>query len=166
MKTKAIILAALAVCLSCVSASAKDEKNKNAQEQFAYDIEYVKSAGDGISVVKVWSYGKSHKDAENGCKRSAVHGVVFKGYSGQGGYFSPLVKSATGYNDNKDFFDTFFNNGEYERYVMSIADGSQEVRKLKGNYKYKVSAVITVNTKQLRKHLEQAGIIKGLASGF
>ena len=49
------------------------------------------------------------------------------------------------------------------RYVVN-AVGTPEVMKV--GKEYKVSQIIQVNTAQLRKHLEQAGIIRGLASGF
>jgi hypothetical protein len=43
-------------------------------------------------------------------------------------------------------------------------DGSAEVRKV--GKEYKVGVVVTVNKDMLRKHLEEAGIVRGLGSGF
>ncbi len=105
------------------------------------------------------------KVAEERCKANAVHGVIFKGYTGQGAAQPALVKNASGYSDNKDFFDNFFNSGDYLRYVSSVVNGSTESRKIK-NGGFKVSQTMTVNVKMLRRHLEQAGIIRGLSSGF
>jgi len=150
------------------SCSNVQEASKNATgglEQYRYDIEYVKNAGDGMSLVRVWSYGKPERAAEERCKANAVHGVIFKGYSGDGSVQPALVRSATGYEDNKEFFDKFFQNGDYLRYISSTVEGSTEVRKLKGG-EYKASMTITVNVKQLRAALTQAGVIRGLATGF
>ena len=42
--------------------------------------------------------------------------------------------------------------------------GSMEAMKV--GKEYKVSATVSVNVKLLRQHLEKAGVIRGLASGF
>ena len=167
MKKLLLSVLTVFVALSCAftaQAGAKKKADKQTQV-FRYDIEYVKNAGDGMSNVKVWSYGKSVKVAEERCKANAVHGVIFKGYTGQGAAQPALVKNASGYSDNKDFFDNFFNSGDYLRYVSSVVNGSTESRKIK-NGGFKVSQTMTVNVKMLRRHLEQAGIIRGLSSGF
>lgn len=134
-------------------------------DQYRYDVDYVKNAGDGMSMVKVWSYDRSEKFAEEKCRANAVHAVIFKGYSGQGAAQPALVKNVTGYSDNKDFFDNFFRSGDYLRYISSVVDGSVETRKMHSG-EYKVASTMIVNVKMLRKHLEQAGVIKSLTSGF
>lgn len=166
MKNKislAIAFTVLGMAL-CISATASEAKPLKGAEKFHYDIEYIKSAGDGVSTVDVYAYGKNKKEAWDSCEKCAIHGVIFKGYTGQGSYQSPLVKSASGYDDNFDFFNNFFDNGDYRRYVSGVVDGSHKVIKIKGGFK--VKCVINVNVKMLRKHLEEAGIIKGLSSGF
>lgn len=158
----------LALVLTIHTAMAGPDKKKSLlgnENQYRYDIEYVKNAGDGMSVVKVWSYGKSVKEAQPKCKANAIHGVIFKGYSGQGAVQPPLVRDPNAYFEHQDFFDQFFDNGDYLRYVVSEVDGSAETRKTQKK-EYKVSMAVTINVKMLRKHLEQAGIIRGLASGF
>lgn len=105
------------------------------------------------------------KSQRKGVRQNAVHGVIFKGFAGQGAAQPALVKNASGYSDNKDFFDNFFNSGDYLRYVSSVVNGSTESRKIK-NGGFKVSQTMTVNVKMLRRHLEQAGVIRGLSSGF
>lgn len=158
------VLAVGALALSVAVSSDAANPKKNAKEKFQYDLEYVKTAGDGVVTVKVWSYAPSWKKAQALCRRDAVHGVIFKGFSGQGSYQAPLVRTASGYEDNADFFDAFFDNGDYDRYISNVVDGSQEARQIKGGYK--VSEVVNVNVKMLRKHLEEAGIARGLSSGF
>lgn len=154
-----VFLLGVTVSFSCYAA-----KKVKQSEMFKYDIEYIKTAGDGVSSVKVWSYGKNRKDVMERCTRDAVHGVLFKGYTGQGSYQSPLVRGASGYADNQQFFDEFFRKGDYSRYASSILDGSQNVVKIQGGCK--VSAIVSVNVRLLRQHLEEAGIIRGLSTGF
>ncbi len=163
---KKVLLMALGVLFLASCGASKDVSSvtSNSADQFQYDIDYVKNAGDGMSIVKVWSYGKNAKTALAKCKASAVHGVIFKGFAGQGASQPALVRSANGYYDNQEFFDKFFKNGDYARFVSSVVDGSTETRKMKGQYK--VSSTMTVNVKMLRKYLEEAGIIRGLATGF
>ena len=160
MKKILLIAIGTIILASCGSA-----KKISSVDRYHYDIDYVKNAGDGMSVIKVWSYGKTAKIAEEKCPINAVHGVIFKGYSGQGAAQPAIVKNANGYSDNQEFFDNFFNRGEYLRYISSSVDGSTETRKTQYG-EYKVSATMTVNVKMLRKHLEQAGIIKSLSAGF
>ncbi len=164
---KKFFLFALGVLLivSCGTTKRAASTSTDSIDQYRYDIEYVKNAGDGMSMVKVWSYDRSAKIAEEKCRANAVHAVIFKGYSGQGAVQPALVKSATGYSDNKDFFDNFFKSGDYLRYISAVVDGSVETRKIKSG-EYKVASTIVVNVKMLRKHLEQAGIIRSLTSGF
>lgn len=164
---KRIFLFALGTLLlaSCGSAKHVASTSTGTVDQYRYDIDYVKNVGDGMSMIKVWSYGKTAKIAEEKCKANAVHGVIFKGYTGQGAVQPALVKSAYGYSDNKEFFDIFFSSGDYLRYISSSVEGSTETRKTQTG-EYKVSSTMTINVKMLRKHLEDAGVIRGLSSGF
>ena len=166
MKFKLFSFASFLALGMMISLSAFAAKPKQQQKEltFQYDLEYIKSVADGVSQIKVYSYGNSKQVAQDRGVMSAVHGVLFKGYSGQGSYQSPLVKSLNGYNDNKDFFDGFFKNGDYLRYSPGVVEGTQQFIKIKGGWKY--GCVVNVNVRMLRQHLEEAGIIKGLASGF
>ena len=118
---KRIFLFALGTLLlaSCGSVKHVASTSTGTVDQYRYDIDYVKNVGDGMSMIKVWSYGKTAKIAEEKCKANAVHGVIFKGYTGQGAVQPALVKSAYGYSDNKEFFDIFFSSGDYLRYISS-----------------------------------------------
>jgi len=115
----------------------------------------------------VWSYSQKPNIALEQCKKNAVHGIIFKGYTGTGGGTvsqNPLVKDAGVYTEKRDFFNSFFaNGGQYMKYVSAVADGN-EVRKV--GKEYKTSAVVTINKGLLRKALEDAGIIKSLTTGF
>ena len=65
---KKLVLFALGALLlvSCSTTKNVASNATGAVDQYRYDIEYVKNAGDGMSNVKVWSYGKSVKVAVHG----------------------------------------------------------------------------------------------------
>ncbi|MEG2612527.1 MAG: hypothetical protein RR971_03435, partial [Alistipes sp.] len=68
-------------------------------------------------------------------------------------------------NEHAEFFEAFFSDtGNYRQFVSAITDGSMEVKKVGKQYKY--GAIVTVSKDQLRKFLEEAGIIRSLTSGF
>ena len=165
---KKIALLVSMIIFACTAAYAdKKEKLNEDTNSFRYDIEYCKMATDGMVTVKVWSYSKRADLATQQCRKNAVHGVIFRGYvaNNSSASMSPLVKDATLESAKADFFRTFFSEeGPYMRYVTTMIDGSAEVRKV--GKEYKVAQVVTVNKDMLRKHLEQAGIIKGLSAGF
>jgi hypothetical protein len=158
-----------------LNAQAQLSKTKKAQKDtdaWKYEIECAGIGKPGTKLVKVWSYSKKDKVANAQCKKNAVHGIIFKGYSGGGQGCTnqqPLVKDPSVAAQKEEFFDNFFdiNGGKYMQFVTSSSDSTPERIKVKiKGYKYKVGVILTVNTNALRKDLEAAGIIKGLSSGF
>jgi len=151
---------AAAAAIVVLTSGKKADKNTAA---FRYDIEYVKTAGEGIVEVRVSSYDKKAATAQAQCAKNAVHGVIFKGYAGGGTSQSALSKDPGA--ENSDYFKMFFaDGGEYMKYVTSIQTSSAEFVKV--GKEYKVSEVIFVNKKALRQALERANVIRGLSSGF
>ena len=167
MKKLLLSVLTVFVALSCAftaQAGAKKKADKQTQA-FRYDIEYVKTAGTGIVAVKVASYSKKAGIALNQCAKNAVHGVIFKGYAGNGTSMAALCKDPGAETAHPDYFKAFFaEGGEYNKYVSSVDTANSEF--LKAYKEYKVSQVVYVNKAALRKALESAGIIKGLAAGF
>lgn len=159
----------LVMMLTCVGmvAVAGNRKQKKADadtEGFRYEVESVETAGSGYVNVKVWSYSRRASIAAEQCKKNAVHGVLFKGSTGTGGTHRPLVKDPAALSDHAEFFTAFFaEGGDYMRYVTN-AIGNQETVKV--GKEYKVSTLVKVNEGELRRHLEQANIIRSLSSGF
>ncbi|SRX74550.1 hypothetical protein [Aequorivita antarctica] len=150
----------------------KKEKTKEDTKIWRYDIECEGIAKQGAKLVKVWSYSKNPKHAISSAMRNAVHGIIFKGYAGGGQgctSFQPLVKDPSVEEEHKEFFDAFFaEGGEYLKYVSAATDGSiAPGDRLKvSKREYKIAAVVTVMSDQLRKRLEKENIIKSLSSGF
>ena len=147
------------------SASVTKKKADRDTEQFRYEIDYEKTAGEGIVSVKVSSMSKKPNIAEEQCKKNAVHGVIFKGYYGTGSVHPALAKDPAAETDNADFFKSFFSDGgQYMRYVTSVQSGSTSISKV--GKEYKVSVIVNVNKNALRKALEKAGVIKSLSAGL
>lgn len=156
------LLAAVAM-LFCNSADAKKKSGTTDKESFHYDIEYVKSVGTGISVVRVVSFSTLKLNDDLLSRRNAVHAVIFKGYAGAGATQPALAKDPDTEYNNKDFFDRFFaKDGDCYRFVNGVSD----FESIKFGKQYKYSANVTVNIAALRKYLEQKGIIRSLATGF
>ncbi|WP_149274933.1 hypothetical protein [Pareuzebyella sediminis] len=164
-----------------IFAQGKQKKADNDTYDWEYNIEcYGNTAKQGYKLVKVWSYSKERGVATSQAKKNAVHGIIFKGFTGDGrGCKSsrPLMNRDMTDKEYKDFFrDFFLDDGGYARFVTYATDtkGGTEVQKLVRNkkekkekfYQYKIGVVVTVATDELRKHLEKEGIINALAKGF
>lgn len=166
MKKSILLISIVATLLGLSSCATQKASNKDTA-RFRYELECAGNASQGSYMVKVWSYSRSPKLAAEQCKKNAVHGVIFKGFSGQNGCVAqaPLVKNPGVEVEYKEFFDRFFSdsNGEYLKYV-SVTSAAQEVVKVGKDYK--VGIVVTVQKDALRKALEQAGVIRSLNSGF
>ena len=79
----------------------------------------------------------------------------------------PLVKEAAALQQHAEFFEEFFSDGgAYRQFVSAVTDGSMEVKRIGERKQYKVGVVVTVSKDQLRKYLEENGVIRSLGSGF
>ncbi len=128
-----------------------------------YDITGAGSGTEGTVLVKVYVYSKSVSD--NDLKRAAVHGIVFRGCSGNAsGARQPAMASPTAETDNATFCKEFFApDGQCVNYA-SIVDGSYDRVKTKKGYKS--GAILQVDKASLRKELEKAGVVRSLSAGF
>ncbi len=138
-----------------------------AELPFQYEIECAGNATQGNYLVKVFVYHKKGKVTDEMLRRAAVHGVIFRGFTGgpQGCISQkPLVKNPSLEYDRNDYFSIFFKeNGQANQYA-TVQNGTYERYKIKKNYK--VGAIVVVNKDQLRTVLEDAGLIKKLSSIF
>ena len=169
IRVKNLIVIALLGLSTIVSAQARKKADKDTKI-WRYEIEAAGVGTQGSYLIKVWSYSKNPKAAIEQAKKNAVHGVVFKGFSGKQGVpgQKALASNPNIEQDRKDFFDDFFaDNGKYMKYVTESGDGSiASEDRLKAGKEYKIGIVVSVNVDALRKDLEAAGVIKGLSSGF
>jgi hypothetical protein len=136
-------------------------KDKNAMPQ--YDISGAGSGTEGTVLVKVYVTAKSVTDAD--LKRAAVHGVVFRGFSGtSSGAKQPAMAPISAESENSEFCDRFFApDGQCMNFV-SIVPGSYE--RTRADKLLKVGAILQVDKSSLRKELERAGVVRSLSSGF
>lgn len=128
-----------------------------------YDITGAGSGTEGTLLVKVHVYGKKVNDTD--LKRAAVHGVVFRGCSGNAsGARQPAMLSATAQTDNLEFFKKFFaEDGECINFASVVAGSYETIKTKKGK---KVGAILQIDKRTLRKTLEKAGVLRSLSSGF
>ena len=155
----------LSLLVSMTYADSKSKANKDTQ-QFRYEIECAGNGTQGTYLIKVWSYSKKVNTAIEQAKKNAVHGVIFKGFAGKNGCVAqrPLFKGPGGEFEHQDYFKNFFaNGGEYLRFVTST-EGTQEIIKI--GKEYKVGVVVSVAKDELRKTLEEVGVLKKLGHGF
>lgn len=155
-------------------ASAQKGKIKKANkdtDNWRYEIESVSVGLQGSTVVKVWSFSKKTAVAAEQAKKNAIHGVVFKGIPAVERVPGrrPLVESAAVQAENAAFFQSFFaDGGDYARFATLTnngAIGAGDVMKLP-NKEYKVGVVVTLNYDELKKYLQEKGVVKRLDSGF
>jgi len=163
-----ISLISVGMLLISSQAFAQQKKADKATASWRYEIECVGIGQPGTKLIKVWSYSKSATVATTQAKKNAVHGLIFRGYAGgaQGCTAQrPLTNDPSLEQQKADFFDPFFaEGGKYMKFVSVSGDGTPEPMKV--GKEYKVGVVVSVMTDLLRKDLEEAGIIKGLSSGF
>lgn len=159
MKAKLCVLLIAALFCHCNNIQAQTDKAEK------YDIAAAGSGVQGTYLVKVWVYSKKGKVSDEELKYAAVHGCIFRGFSGTQGMPSarPMVSSPTVEQEKSDYFDTFFESTYLQ--FASVVDASYEVVKMKKKG-YKVGAVVQVQKDNLRRELEKSGIIKGLGAGF
>lgn len=154
---------------------AQRKARKDADEdtsQWRYEIECVETGKQGTYLVKVWSYSKDKEVAIEQAKKNAVHGIIFQGVpAGERGCFAqpPLSRSSNLEQEKSEYFNSFFaTGGKYQKFVSLSTDGAVAAGdRLKISRKeYKIGVIVSVNKTLLRKELEDAGIIRGLSSGF
>lgn len=169
-KSKLIFTFLLLIILSInVVAQARKKADKDT-EIWRYEIEAMQTGVTGTYLIKVWSYSKKPEVAIEQSKKNAVHGIIFKGFTGKSGVpgQSPLANNVNLEEEKLDFFKPFFaDGGKYMKFVSTSADGAVAAEdRMKIGKEYKVGVIVSVNVAELRKDLENGGIIKSLSRGF
>lgn len=143
------------IALSSISTYAKDKD----EDMYRYELEGVEYSSNNKDVVavKVWSYGNIKKITRETCMRNAIHGVIFKGVPAASGlYMGQKAIVPNGYNSNKEYFDSFFESGDYLQYVELTNNGNVKPgdRIQISGKEYKIGIVCLVNLVALKKRLE------------
>lgn len=173
-KLKLLIICTLLLGFN-IDAIAQKKAKRLADEDtrdWRYEIECVGTGTDGHSLIKVWSYSKRPDVAAEQAKKNAIHGIIFKGVpAGERGCVSqpPLARSSNLEQEKEAFFNDFFREGgKYQKFADLTTNGAiaAEDRLRIKRREYKIGVIISVNKTLLRQDLEDAGIIRGLSSGF
>lgn len=161
---KKLLVALLAVVMFVPAfAGKKQDKQTLVWNYEVQDLNIV--AKDGKSVVfKIWSYDKKEKNAIAQAPKNAVHAVIFK----QIGYNPALAGTASIEEEHAAFFKDFFaDGGAYMRFVQLANNGAIAAGdNIKLAKQCKVGIKVTVNRADLRKYLEEKGIIQSMNSLF
>lgn len=138
-----------------------------AGEPLEYEIKGAGTGMQGTFLVKVYVVSKKNKPDLDLLKKCAVHGVLFKGFSDADSRVKqkPLAGSILTEQQHSDFFEPFFEDNKAYLNYADLVTSQYEVVKL-AKKQYKIGAVLSVSKEQLRKDLEQAGVIKSLGAGF
>jgi hypothetical protein len=169
MKQVAFTLLAVIAFAFTGNAQAKKKADKDTKS-WRYELEAVQTGVSGTYLIKVWSYSKKPDVAIEQAKKNAVHGIIFRGFAGTDRVpgQSPLTNNPNIEEEKADFFDAFFaDGGKYLKFVSVTNDGAVAAEdRMKVGKEYKIGVLISVRKEELRKDLENAGIIKGLSAGF
>lgn len=135
-----------------------------------YELEGVRTGTKGTYLVKVYIYSKKPKVDFELAKKMAVHGVIFKGFSGRTGMMGqpPLTNNPNLEEEKSEFFNAFFTtNGKYSKFINLSSDQVGPGDRIRVSKKlYKTGIIMSINKDALRADLENAGILKGLSDGF
>lgn len=158
MKQK-LLLFLLFICAGVSMASAKTTyKDRIAN----YSIQAEGVGVQGTYLVHVYVTGKHVKEQD--LIMAAVHGVIFRGVPGAQGVATqrPIASSVTVETEKADYFEAFFES-PYSAFG-SVVNGTVTRTRTKGGLK--LGGVVQVSKDNLRKELEQAGIVRQLGAGF
>lgn len=166
---KKILLLFAALLSISVSAQNKEQKRVDKQTtQWRYELQAaVGQAAEGACLVRVWTYSSKPTIAEGQAGKNAVHGILFKGYpaSSDGTRISgrePMISNPAIEEEYSEYFAEFFKSGgAYQRYVSYIGNGIPDAQ-IKVGKEYKVGITVIVLIDQLRKRLEEDGVIQAL----
>ena len=169
LKKMSLLFALIVGFTLLTNAQSKRKADKDTQA-WRYEIEVVQTGTQGTYLIKVWSYSKKPDVAIEQAKKNAVHGIIFKGFTGTNRV--PGQKALAGNvnleEEKADFFKPFFaEGGKYMKFVSTSNDGAVAAEdRMKIGKEYKIGVILSVNQSALRKDLEEAGIIKALGAGF
>jgi hypothetical protein len=170
IKLNYILLLLSVLCFSSVMFAQSNKKADKDTQIWRYEIEGVQTGVQGTYLIKVWSYSKKPDVAIEQAKKNAVHGIIFRGFAGKPTVpgKEPLARNVNLEEEKADFFIPFFSDGgKYLKFVSLTNDGAVEAGdRMKVGKEYKIGVVVAVQVAQLRKDLENAGIIKTLSNGF
>lgn len=134
-----------------------------------YEVQQVQVGKEGTKFLKVWGVASSPDKAIDRAMQDAVAACLFVGVEATetAGKVPALCGSIEAYNQNKEYFDKFFKKGEFMLFVKNVNRGYPTGEdNVATNHGRKVGLYVQVMYDELRKRLEQDGIIRSLDSYF
>jgi len=160
---KTLVLLLSIISFLPVFAGKKVDKETLVWRYEVQDLNKVAKNGKDV-IFKIWSYAKKENTATMQAGKNAVHAVIFK----QIGYNPALAGTESVETEYEEFFKNFFaDGGEYMRFVQLANNGAiAPTDKIKLEKEYKIGVIVTVNRADLRKYLEEKGILQSMKSIF
>jgi hypothetical protein len=127
-----------------------------------FDIQPYYTGVQGVEILKVFIEVKKEKNSLEVAKKNAMQAILFQGISGSGSQ-SPFITISELDESKKVFFNKFFEKKEYLKFVNIANDGSIAPGDFKRVGKmYRIGYILKVEKAQLRRYLEENGIIRKL----
>ncbi len=131
-----------------------------------YQLQGAGTGNQGTYLVTVSVLGKKKNINDDLLARCAVHGVLFKGFlePAMRKTMKPLAGSASVEGQHADYFEHFFEQGGAAANYVTFVNSSRKI--VKSGKQHKISVTVSIAKDQLRKDLQDAGVIRGLNSAF
>lgn len=127
------------------------------QNNYSAAVEFLYKETEGTIAVKSTAFGKKKEIATGNAQQNAFNIILFKGIPGTDIKVPLIENESEAKSKHSDYFNKFFGQGGYTKYMMSSTYNSEPV-KVKGGYW--ASLDIKINFNSLRKDLEQNQIIR------
>ena len=158
------------MCALCAVVMTFTAQGKKYKFTFAppYDIEQVRVAQQGTKFVQSWALDKNADKAIIQAKQNAVAAMLFTGIAPNdvmgAGVIPPLFpQGSAAYEQHKDFFDKFFQQGEFLKYALDVNStyptGQNNVQTPNGR---RVGVYLQLMYDDLRRLLIQENMIKAM----
>lgn len=157
------------IALALMAALSINAKSYKFDINHSYEVKIVRVSQQGTKFLKAWGVAGSADKAITQAMQDAVAACIFSGVEGNesAGKIPALTSGKKAYEEHKAFFDTFFKKGEFLNYVKNAntgyPTGENNIATSGGR---KVGVFVIVQYDNLRKRLEEEGIIKSLKSYF
>lgn len=157
------------IILCIVSTTAMDAQKYKYKSSRNNEVVMLGVGANGTKVFKIYSTARRVEDAIALAKKEAVEICLFVGLpAGANVQKTPPICKASAEQENAEFFEDFFTpGGKYLRYINMTSDGvpsGQDRLKIKRGYM--VGLKVQILYDNLKRDLEEQGIVKGLSHGF
>lgn len=138
-------------------------KTTQVESFYTYETECLGVGLDGSQTLKAWGEGRNKKEAKEQAMKNAVRDILFKGiHTGKKECgIRPVLLEVNVQEKYEDYFNSFFQDGG--AYMQYVSDETPKMSKKEKEYNQsqtKLGLVVRVQRAELKKRMEQDGIIK------